>query len=114
MTPQLIGNRKSKGFRACERYCKERRLELQTRDPKEKPLGPREIETLVQGMGDPELLVDTESKAYRQRGLQWMDFDPVEELMEHPELLRQPVVRTDVGVAVDPDTATLDRLFQRG
>lgn len=113
MTPQLIGNPKSRGFRACERYCRERRLEYQTRDPGEKPLGARELDAIIAGVGDPAELIDTESRPYRDRGLAWQDFDPREELLEDARLLRQPIVRTDRGVAVDPDARDLDRLFGR-
>jgi arsenate reductase-like glutaredoxin family protein len=113
MIPQLIGTKKTQAFRACERYCKERRLEFQTRDPQEKPLGRRELEAIATAVGDMEALIDTESSAYRKRGLAWMEYDPLEELMEHPELLRLPVVRTDLGVEIAPDRAALERLFPR-
>lgn len=113
MTPQLIGTKKTRAFRACERYCKERQIEFQTRDPQEKPLGRRELETIAAGIGNAEALIDTESAAYRKRGLAWMEYDPLEELMDHPELLRQPVVRTDRGVEIAPDRTALDRLFPR-
>jgi arsenate reductase-like glutaredoxin family protein len=113
MTPQLIGSKKAKAVRAAERYCSERRLEYQLRDPREKPLSARELDTIVRALDDPMQLLDTDSKAYRKRGLRWMDFDPIEEVQEDPELLRQPIVRTDRGVAIDPDVATLDRLFGR-
>lgn len=113
MTPQLIGNPKSRAVRACERYCRERGLEYQTRDPGEKPLGPRELDALLSAVGDPQDLIDTESRPYRDRGLAWQDFDPREELLEDARLLVQPIVRTDRGVAIRPDTAELDRLFGR-
>ena len=113
MIPQLIGNRKSRAFRACERYCKERNIDFQTRDPKEKPLGPRELETIIAAVASPDELIDQESQAYRKRGLAWMEYDPVEEIVDDPSLMRQPIVRTDRGIAVDPDTSDLDRLFGR-
>ncbi|MFW5694405.1 MAG: arsenate reductase family protein [Alkalispirochaeta sp.] len=113
MTPQLIGTKKAKAFRACERYCTERRIDVQTRDPREKPLGRRELEAIAAAIGTADALIDTDSAAYQRRGLAWMEYDPLEELMEHPELLRQPIVRTDQGVEIDPDRAALDRLFAR-
>lgn len=112
MTPQLIGTKKSKGFRRCERYCKERSIPFQPRDPLEKPLSTGEIESILRGVDDPRDLIDTEARAYRSKGLAWMDYDPLEEIMEEPELLRQPIVRTDHGVAIDPDATVLDRLFR--
>lgn len=114
MIPQIIGDAKSKGTRACERYCKERGLAYQLRDPAEKALGRRELETLARALGSAEELLDSEGAAYRKRGLAYMEFDVLEELERDPALLRRPVVRTDVGVAVEPTAAELDRLFGRG
>ena len=114
MIPQLIGTKKSKGFRAVERFCKERRLTVQTRDPDDKPLTRRELETIAAGVGGAEALVDTESKRFKERGLAWMDYDPLEEIVEDPALLRRPILRTDRGVAVDPDSATLASLLEQG
>jgi len=111
MVPQIIGTKKSKGFRACERYCKERGIAFQHRDPVEKPLSDGELESILRGAGDPQELIDTSSKAYRERRLAWIDYDPLEELRETPALLRQPILRTDRGVAIDPDTETLARFL---
>jgi arsenate reductase-like glutaredoxin family protein len=40
----------------------------------------------------------------------WMDYDLMDELLEHPELLRLPIVRGDKGVAIRPDIAALSSL----
>lgn len=114
MIPQLIGNRKSKGFRACERYFKERRIEFQTRDPGDRPLSPRELDTIRGAVTDPLDLINDDSPQYRTRGLQYMEFDPMEEIADDPRLLRQPIVRTDRGVVIEPSTADLDRLLRDG
>lgn len=111
MTPQIIGTKKSKAFRACERYCRERRIEYQHRDPIEKPLSDGEIAAILSSIDDPNQIIDTESKVYRKRGLAWIDYDPVEEVRETPELLKQPIVRTDRGVAIAPGIEKLDALF---
>ncbi|MDA3948054.1 MAG: glutaredoxin [Spirochaeta sp.] len=113
MTPQIIGSKKSRGFRACERYCRERQLSYQHRDPIEKPLSPGELEAILRFVREPADLIDTTAKAYTAKGLAWMDYDPVEEIQENPALLRTPIVRSDAGIAVDPDVATLDHLFER-
>lgn len=113
MTPQIIGNARSKGTRACERYCKERGLEYQLRDPGDKALGRRELEVIARGVGGAEALLDTEGAAYQKRGLAYMEFDALEELEANPALLKLPIVRSDLGVEIDPDVAALDRLFGR-
>ena len=71
------------------------------------------MDAILSFVREPTDLIDTTSKAYGAKGLQWMDYDPVEEIQENPALLRTPIVRTDAGTAVDPDVATLDRLFER-
>jgi arsenate reductase len=111
MVPQLIGNRKSRAFRGCERFFRERGIDYQVRDPMERPLGRREIEAIAAGVGGTEELLDTEGVAYRDRGMAWMDYDLMDELLEHPELLRMPIVRGDKGVAIRPDIAALSSLF---
>jgi len=113
MTPQLIGTKKSKGFRRCERYCRERRIEYQHRDPVAKPLSAGELDRIAEASGGYATLIDKNSATYSERGLSYMEYDAREELTETPSLLRQPIVRTDRGVAIDPDEHELDRLFGR-
>lgn len=111
MIPQIIGTKKSKQFRACERYCKERGITFQSRDPIEKPLSPGEIDAIVRAVGDPQELIDTESTAFKKKGLEWMDYEPIEEIIENPQLLRRPIVRTDKGLVLVPSNDDLDGLF---
>lgn len=111
MTPQLIGNKKSRSFRAVVRFCKERSISFQARDPLEKPLSPGELDAVAQACGGFEALMDREGSAFKKRGLAWMEYDAREELLERPELLRTPILRSDEGVAVDPDGAALERLL---
>ncbi len=111
MTPQIIGSRKSASYRACIRYCRERSITCQERDPADAPLSPGELDSIASRCGGFRELLDEESAAYKKRGLQWMDFDPREELLQTPALLRGPIVRTDKGVAVDPDGKKLEELF---
>ena len=51
------------------------------------------MELFIQVAGA-ENLIDQSAKAYRSRGLAFMDFDPVAELTENPALLRTPIVRS--------------------
>jgi arsenate reductase (glutaredoxin) len=112
MTPQIIGTKKSSSYRACVRYCKERGIPFQERDLREKPFSPMELDRVAATCGGHQELIDTAGKAFQSRGLAWMDYDARTELLEHPELLRHPIVRTDNGAAIDPDSATLDTLFR--
>ncbi|SIQ06147.1 Arsenate reductase, glutaredoxin family [Alkalispirochaeta americana] len=111
MIPQIIGTKKSAAFRRCLRFCKERGITVQERDLYAQPLQPGELDTIAAGCGGMEALIDTDSKSYRQRGFAWMDYDPREELLEDPGLLRQPLVRCDRGVCLDPGEAELKKLL---
>lgn len=113
MTPQIIGTKKSGGFRRCERYCRERSLAYQSRDPIATPLGAGELSRIAEAVGGFARMIDENGSAFEKRGLAYMEYDPAEELTAYPELLRLPIVRTDHGVSIDPDERQLDALFGR-
>lgn len=107
MTIQLIGTKKSKATQKAERYLKERGIEFQFVDLAQRGLSAGELDRIAEAAGGHQALIDTESKAYAKRGMQYMDFDAREELLEDPGLLRVPIVRGDNGVAVQPDSEAL-------
>ena len=77
----------------------------------EKPLSPKELDVLARECGGYETLIDEESATFRKRGLAWMDYDPREELLENPGMLRTPVVRSDQGATVNPTDDSLRELL---
>ncbi len=112
MTPQIIGTKKSAGFRSCVRFCQERGISFQTRDPFDAPLADGELESiLLSGGVRPDDLIDKEGKTYSKRGMAWMEYDPIEEIRADPALLRQPIIRTDRGTVIEPDQSDLERLL---
>ena len=111
MTTQIIGTKKSSDYRRCIRFCRERQISFQERDHREKPLSPTELEKVARDCGGYAALIDEESAVYRKRGLAWMEYDPREELLEDPTLLRVPIVRSDRGAAVVPDETMLRELL---
>ncbi len=48
----------------------------------------------------PDDLIDTENAAYKKRGFAYMEYDPVEEILEDNNLMRTPVVRNGKAVTV--------------
>ncbi len=112
MTVQLFGRKKSNETKKVERFLKERRIEFQFIDVAEKAPAEKELDALANAAGGYENLVDTNSARYRKRGMQYMEFDPKEELLEDPSLLKVPAIRCDRGAAVAPDTETLKRLLE--
>jgi arsenate reductase-like glutaredoxin family protein len=90
---QIIGTKKSNATKKAFRYFSERNIDYQFVDLSERRLSAGELENIARSVGDAELLLDTESKTYKKRGMQYMTFDVIEELEEHPDLLIQPIVR---------------------
>ena len=67
-----------------------------------KPPAPRELEVFARAIG-PDNLIDGTGKAYRNRGMEYLEYDPLEELTDHPELIRTPIVREGNRAAAGAD-----------
>ncbi|MFW6329173.1 MAG: arsenate reductase family protein [Alkalispirochaetaceae bacterium] len=111
MIPQLIGTKKSAETRKVERYLKERGIAYQFVDLNERSLAPRELDEVAAAVGGHDALIDTESKAFKQRKMGYMVYDSREELLEEPRLLKTPILRCDAGVAVLPEAERLEELL---
>ncbi|MFP4114952.1 MAG: arsenate reductase family protein [Spirochaetota bacterium] len=109
---QIYGRKKCKDTKKAERFFSERRVPYQSVDLDAKAPGPREIELFAQVVGIDDLL-DTGSKAYKNRGLAYMEFDPIEEIGQDPSLLRTPIVRDGREVSAGADEAFWKRLAER-
>ncbi len=96
---QIIGTNKCKETQKAIRYFKEHRYEFQFLDLKERVLSEKEWQSIFSSTS-PSECIDTESAYYKKEGFAWRDFDPVEELMLHPELLKTPVLREKGKAAV--------------
>ncbi|MEE8440826.1 MAG: ArsC/Spx/MgsR family protein [Spirochaetia bacterium] len=101
---QIYGRKKCSGTRKAQRFFSDRRIQVQNIDLDRKPPGKREIDLFVQVVGV-DALVDKDGKIYRSRGLSYMEFDPVDELNENPDLLRTPIVRSGRMIVVGEDEA---------
>jgi len=104
MIIQIFGTPKCKDTRKAERFFKERRVQIQMVDLREKGLSPGELRNITQVI-PPEELIDTEGRQFRDRNLAFMKFDIVEELLDDPLLLKTPIVRygREVTVGYVPD-----------
>lgn len=114
MIPQIIGHKKSQDTRKVQRFCKERGIAFQFVNIQDGPLSPGELQKIAEAAGGYGNLIDENSKTYKQRNMAYLEFDPEEELLEHPQLLRVPIVRTDQGIAVEPRSDELARLLTGG
>jgi arsenate reductase-like glutaredoxin family protein len=92
MEVQVIGTMKCKDTQKALRYFKDRSIKVHFLDLNEKKLSKGELRNISNSVPIEELL-DSESKQYKKRNMEHMVFDPVEELLDDPLLLKTPVVR---------------------
>jgi len=98
-----------KGFdtQKAERFFKERRISYQKIDTLKYGISRRELESVVKAVGL-ENMCDRDSKAYRESVIAYtQNLDTIlEGLMEHPALMRLPIVRAGKNATVGyaPDT----------
>lgn len=85
-------------------FLKERGIQIHFRDLTEKGLSPGELQNITAKI-DINELIDTESKQYKKRGMQFMVFNIEEELLEDPLLLKTPIVRfgREATVGYEPE-----------
>lgn len=104
MNIQIFGTKKSNDTKKAQRFFKERNIKFHFRDLAEKGLSPGELNNIARVI-DIEELIDTESKQYQKRGMQFMVFDTEEELLEDPLLLKTPIVRNgkEATIGYQPD-----------
>jgi arsenate reductase (glutaredoxin) len=92
MALQVFGTRKCPETRKAERFLKERGVAYQFVDLADKGISPGELRSVAAAVGAG-MLVDAEGPRFRDRGLGYMDYDPEEEILKDPLLLRTPILR---------------------
>lgn len=104
MNIQIFGTKKCNDTKKAQRFFKERNIKFHFRDLTEKGLSPGELNNIAR-VFDMEELIDTESKQYQKRGMQFMIFNIEEELLEDPLLLKTPLVRNgkEVTIGYEPE-----------
>lgn len=105
MALQLIGTVKCKDTQKAQRWLKDRGVEFHFLDITKKALSAGELDHIAQGAGGYRNLVDEASPAFQKAGLKYIDYDPREELLEKPGILKTPVLREGrkVLLGFDPD-----------
>jgi arsenate reductase-like glutaredoxin family protein len=102
---QLFGRKKDRETQRADRWLKERRVEFSFVDLEQKSLSPGELDSIARAAGGHEALVDTQGAEYKNGGWAHRAFDPREELLAHPGLLRMPVLRLAPKAIVGFDEA---------
>jgi arsenate reductase len=102
MNIQIIGTKKCNGTKKAQRFFKERRINFHFKDLAEKGLSKGELDNICR-IYDSEELIDTNSKQYKKRGLEFMVFNLEDELLADPLLLKTPIVRNGNKVTLGVD-----------
>jgi len=110
-TLQLIGRKKDRETQKGERWLKERRIAFGFVDLDVKPLSPGELDSVARAVGGHEALWDTQGAAYQKGGWAHRAFDARDELLEHPELLKTPILRLAPKAVVGWDEAAWKALI---
>lgn len=103
---QIIGTKKCKETAKAIRNCKERSIAFQFVDLNQRTLSEGEWRSLFSAYSA-ETLVDESSSYYVKEGYAWRSFDAAQELAEHPQLLKTPVLRCKGRVHLGYDPAVL-------
>jgi arsenate reductase len=91
-TIQIFGTKKCSDTKKAERFFKERGIRYQFIDLYEKGISKGELEAVALSVPI-ERLMDRKSKEFERLNLKYMEFDTKEALLEHPLLLKTPIVR---------------------
>jgi arsenate reductase (glutaredoxin) len=114
---QVFGTRKCPDTRKAERFLKERGLAYQFVDLADKGISRGELRAIAASLareGRPASeLIDAEGARFKDRGLGYMDFDPEEEILRDPLLLRTPVLRDGPAASVGFDPASWKAMLGR-
>jgi arsenate reductase len=102
---QLFGRKKDRETQKGQRWLQERRIVFSFVDLDVKPLAPGELDSIARAAGGIQALVDTQGSEYQKGGWAHRAFDPREELLEHPALVRTPVLRLGTQAVVGFDEA---------
>ena len=104
---QMFGTKKSSATRAAERFFKERRVKVIFVDLGQRPIAKGELGRFVQRFGLTALL-DLDGKKYEQLGLAYLRISEdslLERVIQHPELLKLPLIRGGKVLSYGEDVA---------
>ena len=95
MNIQIFGKNKCFDTKKAERYFKERGVRFQRIDLEQKGMSRGELQSVRAAVGGLEPLIDPKAKGEQALLLRYLgsDAEKTEKLLEHPTLLRSPIVR---------------------
>ena len=103
MILQIFGTKKCKDTQKAVRFFKERSINFQFIDLKEKAVSQGELNSIKKNYYL-EDIIDTYSKTYEDLNLAYIQHDIEEMLLAHPLLFVTPILRSDFGALVGYDS----------
>jgi arsenate reductase-like glutaredoxin family protein len=105
MNIQIFGTKKCKETAKAIRFFKERGIAAHFVNIAEKPMSRGELANVCRSVAAADL-IDQQSRDYDKLGLKYLQHDPAEKILEHPLLMKTPVVRSGSSATVgfQPDT----------
>lgn len=102
MNIQIFGTKKNSDFRKAERWFKERRIKAQVIDLLDKGISRGELKSVAQCCGGLDALLDENCRDRDALALVKYTAAAQKEdaLLDHPQILRQPIVRNGKKAAV--------------
>ncbi len=104
MVIQIFGKKNCNDSKKAVRFFKERKVDIQFVDLNKFGISKGELKAIKQKFPLEDLL-DTDSKEYKKKNLQYMAYDTEELLSESPSLYKTPIVRfkNKVTLGYNPD-----------
>jgi arsenate reductase (glutaredoxin) len=96
---QIFGTKKCRDTQKAERYFKERRISYHFVDLGERGLSKGEMERIKAAVGL-ESMLNRESREYGKRNMQYIVHNREEMMLQHPMLLKTPIVRNGAKATV--------------
>ena len=100
---QIYGSRKCQITRKAERFFNERNIPYHFVDLAKYTPSRGELDNMMKKLPAGESLINPESPAFKKRGLAYMIYDEIEEILANPLLLKTPIVREASRVIVGDD-----------
>jgi len=109
----IYHNPRCKKSRTGLQYATDKKMELQVREYLKEPLTEKELSALVMKLHiKPHELIRTQEEVYRKelKGLNLTDVEWIKVMVEHPKLIRRPIVEGKYKAVVGDPPENIDLL----
>ena len=109
---QIIGRNSDRETKKAIMHLKEHGYEFQFLDLDKRDLSKKEWLAILSSVNDANALINKKSKFYIKHGYEWMEYDPLEAIIAHPEMLTIPIIRKESKARVGFDMDFVKELLK--